>query len=575
MLPQQPHQMPQQLYGYQGGARNKPPAFGPGSGTNEVMVGPHMTSSYGQPNMGQQPPNQGQGVSEVNMTSITQLPQQQSGSQGQPPRSKHVQPSPQLQHQHPHRQQTPQQKQQGQAQASNLPLHDFSHTASAIPSPFNTNVATPTGSASAPTMSMQGVPPGTVPLSANDAHTNWHAVPLGPVPVATSATGPGTLSGSPVRQNSIPQNFHSVPGVPQPQLRRYVPFSTMPYPIRKYLSNMAILRLHEIINLINVSTGSVNDFDYWKRFTSDLFTLYGILRYSTKAGEETRQFEFTTPIIPLICQSLASVGVVRLEIVPQQLRAQVLSNGTIFFDCPRCTITFYYPDGSYMTNFSQVKGIFDSTLKIIWVEISSYSFVPGIEWSSLERLISSEILCHQIFKDLSKTHEKPQTSDQDPDQQPTSGGQEPQMPTNFAAITKLRSQFKVFHNISSFGVQESFMRALQVNDVISYLKNLKVYQKVHNLQSPLSSLEALVASSHAEKSAGVPASAPPKYHTNGVSPAAQPSNMRARVPQPSRPVPKKRRQSDVSPLSTGEEDATPKQDLPDVSSDETLKKVKY
>ncbi|SCU93260.1 LAFA_0F15456g1_1 [Lachancea sp. 'fantastica'] len=598
-MPQQPLDSNQQPYGYQGPVKNKPTNYGPLSNGsingNDIMMAPHMINSYGHPNMGQQATHTGQtplNGSEINMTSITQLPQQQiAGQVGQNSRSrKHIQPSPQHPQHLNQNQQTHQPIPQGQAQAPILPLHDFSNSASAVASPFATSAPTPTGSASVPAVAMHGAPapglaprqvsngfggpaPSAVPVPMTESHTNLHAIPTGSVPITASGTTPGALPASPYRQNSTSNTGYTMPTAPQSQVRPYVPVSTMPYPIRKYLSNMAILRLHEIINLINVSTGRVDDFDYWKRFTSDLFTPYGILRYSTKGGEETRQFEFTTPIIPLICQSLGSVGVVRLEIVPQQLRAQVLSNGTIFFDCPRYTATYYYPDGSYMNNFSQVKGIFDSNLKMIWVEISSYSFVPGIEWSSLERLISSEPLCHQIFKDLGQSHETPRAQDQESDQQSPSGQKEPQVPTNFAAITNLRSQFGVFHNISSFGVQESFMRALQVNDVISYLKNLKVYQKVHKLRSPLGSLEALVTSSNAEKSNSVPAGASSIYQPNGLSPAPA-STMRARTSQPARPAVKKRRQSDLSPLSANDKDSTPKQDNSNLVSD-SAKKVKY
>lgn len=441
--------------------RQQASGFAPGVNVNPMMVGPQInTGMHAAPRHGQgQLPYSGS----TNQRSQTRKPQQQQ-----------QQPRPQ------------------QAQAQVQP-NDLSNSTSAVPSPFATSIPTPTGSASMPAMNLHGITTApnrgaglaTAPGSASAASTKT-------VPLA------GIGSSSPQVAATAPNQFYPMTAAQQSHNRRPVPSNVMPYPIRKYLSNMAILRLHEIINLINVSTGRIDDFDYWQRFTNDLFTPYGIMRYSTKGGEETRQFEFTTPIIPLICQSLGSVGVVRLEMIPQQLRAQVLSNGTIFFDCPRCTTTFYYPDGSYMTNFSQIKGIFDSNLKLEWVEISTYTFVPGIEWSSLERLISSEPICHEIFKDLGQAHKKTTNSDE-LKKQGTGRKPEQQIPENFAAITKLRAQFGVFHNISSFGIQESFMRALQVNDVISYLKNLKVYQKVHNLQSPLSSLEAFVATSQAEK----------------------------------------------------------------------------
>lgn len=516
MNSQQPHQGSQHMYGYQAPLRKQVPNFTPGVNMGQMMMGPQVNA-----HMGQQQPELG-----LHPTA-RQGHVQYSGAQISVPQPR-------------------KQQQQVQPQSQS---NDLSNSTSAIPSPFATSMPTPTGPASAPPMNMHvGAP------VSGAAQMPGATRSAGPVSATASTanhiSGPGLTPASP-QVGAMPSNqFYPVASAYQPVSKRHIASNMIPYPIRKYLSNMAILRLHEIINLVNVSTDRVDDFGYWQRFTNDLFTPYGILRYSTQGGEETRQFEFTTPIIPLICNSLGSVGIVRLEMIPQQLRAQVLSNGTIFFDCPRCTTTFYYPDGSYMTNFSQVKGIFDSNLKIEWVEISSYSFVPGIEWSSLERLISSEPVCHEIFKDLSNSRKKPESTE-DPKNQEPARNQDPKVPDNFSAITKLRSQFGVFHNISSFGIQESFMRALQVSDVISYLKNLKVYQKVHNLQSPLTSLESFVASSQAEKASSMAPGAPFKYG-NSSSPAATPSNPRPKVPNSSKPRPKKRRQSDLSPLSTGD-----------------------
>ncbi|SCW03956.1 LAFE_0H02762g1_1 [Lachancea fermentati] len=569
--PMNAHQQSQQAYSYQMHPANQYPNFVPGM--NPYMVAPQMANNY--QNVQYAPQNS---ASEIGPTPVRgPVPQLQS-QQGQSQVTSTEGSRPSLQKQHS----------QMQAQAQALNSNTLSSSASAVPSPFTTSMPTPTGSASIPNLNISGValpqgmpdgvgiPPGQSagigqipghmqhPLSNNRANAGPGPVP-GPGLVPGNATGfnSGLGSGPAPRPASMSSPSHPMAAPQQVPRRRIPPSTNMPYPIRKYLSNMAILRLHEIINLLNLSTGRVGDYDYWLRFTHDIFTPYGIFRLSTKGGEETRQFEFTTPIIPLICQTYGNVGIVRLETIPQQLRAQVLSNGTIYFDCPRCTTTFYYPDGSYMTNFAQVKGVFDSSLKMEWVEFACYSFVPGIEWNSLERLISAEPICHEIFQYLSQKHDGSQLNDEGPTK-------EDSMPANFLAITKLRSKFKVFENLSSFGIQESFMRALQVNDVISYLKTLKVFQKVHNIQSPLGSLEAYVASSSQNKGRGN--AQQPTYATS-ASPSNPPSagqqkssNTPARMPQA------KRRQSDVSPLSTTEK--VPPTDFSD-NSNGNFKKVKY
>ncbi|AET40831.1 Mfg1p Ecym_6460 [Eremothecium cymbalariae DBVPG len=337
-------------------------------------------------------------------------------------------------------------------------------------------------------------------------------------------------------------NFHMQPQLDQPQLQpqpqqggpslsqsqqftypnlsRRFPMSHMlsSYQVRKYLSNMAILRAHEVVNQINLSMGRIDDYEYWDKFANDIFTPNGILRYARKNGDDTRLFEFVMPIIPSLLKFLGSTGVVRIEVVPQQLRVQVLSNGTIFFEYPRCTVTYFYPDGSYMTNFSQIKGIFDATLKIEWCDICTYSFVPGIEWNSLERVISDHKVSYEIFQALSDPNATPNLGVDENKDYSVNKADVQQVPPNFNAITQLRSQFKVFHNISSFGIHESLMRVLQVNDVMSYLKNLKVYQKLNNIQSPLESLSSFIAASEDGRSSVPESNKSPisNPNTNGV-----------------------------------------------------------
>ncbi|CAI4304947.1 AIS_collapsed_G0006700.mRNA.1.CDS.1 [Saccharomyces cerevisiae] len=85
-----------------------------------------------------------------------------------------------------------------------------------------------------------------------------------------------------------------------------------------------------------------------------------------------------------------------MEMKVLQLKTQVLSNSTIFFNCPRVTFVYYYPDGSYITHFAQMKGAFDLDLKINWLDISMHSFVPNIEWNAVERLLSDHTKSTEI-----------------------------------------------------------------------------------------------------------------------------------------------------------------------------------
>lgn len=305
-----------------------------------------------------------------------------------------------------------------------------------------------------------------------------------------------------------------------------VPIASFPYPVRKYLSNMAAIKFHEMIDMINMSAGRITQTNYWQRCMNLFFSSDAILRYSKTSSSEIRQFDFLVPLIPLIFVTLGRLGVVRIEIIALQLKTELLSNGSVFFDCPRCTFTYHYPDGSYITHFIQLKGLFNSNLKIEWGDLYMHSFVPGIEWNSLERLVSNNFTCFDIFQKLSnppdvdsKTGIKNELQNQQNDfitlnssehqnfnkTNPVKSEPNPEsfsnnegasipnnLPPNFAAITQLRSYFNVFRNVSVFGSQEGLMRVMQVSTVMSSLKHLRMYQKLHNIDSPLIALKEYV-----------------------------------------------------------------------------------
>ena len=323
-----------------------------------------------------------------------------------------------------------------------------------------------------------------------------HTTVAGSVPPHASASAPphsGPMATPNPGLAQVPGNI-PVPHILGPAgiIPSQVP-STYPYPLRKYLSNLAILRAHEIINLLNVSNDKLNDMKYWVKIMSELFTPYGLFRYSRKQQDDIRQFEFTAVVIPSVMRAFGSSGVAKLEIVPHQLRAQVLSNGTIFFECPRCLLTYFFPDGSYMTNFTHFKGVFDTALKIEWLDMFTYSFVPGVEWASLETKLSDPKISAEIFEKLSSANSKTSTEPKKGSNSSKMVAAQPDLGSlQFQAMAKLRSQFKVFQNVSSFGIQEGFMRILQVNDVMSYLKNLKIYQKCGGIKSPVETLTSFV-----------------------------------------------------------------------------------
>lgn len=298
---------------------------------------------------------------------------------------------------------------------------------------------------------------------------------------------------------------------------------------------MAILRFHDMINMINNSVGHISKLEYWQNFVHEMFTPNASLRYSKSSTIDFRQFDFLISLVPLLFVTLWKLGVVRIEVSPQQLKSEVLSNGCIFISCPRATFTYHYPDGSYITHFVQFKGIFTPGLKLEFGDLCMHSFVPGIEWNSLERLLSNQDASFEIFQKLSQLNNDNSNKDDKSNESiniPTpnntnssksnantpstnpnhgdgmnkpgiDGENDKNIPPNFNAITQLRSYFSVFRNVSVFGSQEGLMRVMQVSTVMSALKNLRVYQKTHNINSPLEALNSYVQQNYTNPNVGM------------------------------------------------------------------------
>ncbi|KAL6948493.1 hypothetical protein ACO0QE_000959 [Hanseniaspora vineae] len=291
----------------------------------------------------------------------------------------------------------------------------------------------------------------------------------------------------------------------------------LPYPVRKYFANMAILRVHEIINMLLMVRMGPNGKDPQglTNFVNETFAPYCNIKYTVRnQAKEIRTYDLSVLVFADFLKNWLSSCTVRVEIVPQQLRSQVLNNGTIMFECPCCTFTRYFDDGSYITRFFQMKGIFDSWLKLEWLDLNGHSFITGVEWGSIERLLlnpqeTKDIFYSMISKEGTTEEEsaigefsvekKTENTKEDLQKEAKStlenDGQIPpgESGTSLdASIEKLRSKFEIFQNLNSFGTTESFMKILQVNDVMQHLKSLMLYQRLNNVNSPLESMYQLV-----------------------------------------------------------------------------------
>lgn len=159
------------------------------------------------------------------------------------------------------------------------------------------------------------------------------------------------------------------------------------YSVRKYLSNMSILRVHEIVNLlsfsvkqaINIQKVTNDRQQFYKNIepcisiVDKMFAPYGSIHYAispNQSNSKIRTFELSVlSFLYFFKQWMCNMVNADLELFISNVKAQVLNNGTIYVESNDFTIIKNYPDGSRTIKKFNCKIIFDSWLKIEFFEL--------------------------------------------------------------------------------------------------------------------------------------------------------------------------------------------------------------
>ncbi|CCD25686.1 LIM domain-binding protein NDAI_0F03680 [Naumovozyma dairenensis CBS 421] len=313
---------------------------------------------------------------------------------------------------------------------------------------------------------------------------------------------PNHLSGRTVVGETIPQMIDKT-GIINPAK------TIEPYPVRKYLANMALLKVYELINFINESTNQLANIPRWAIYIDKNFLPSAEINIIRKLNHDVRKYQFLASMLPIISEKFEAMGMYRMEVIAQKLHTQTLSNGTVYFGSPCCTFAYHYQDGSYVTHFTQIKGVLDRTLRLAWIDLTVFSFVPGIEWNSLEKLVSNSKVSFNIFQKLANPSHLSMSKDSaeidvndddikdetnDVNDKKDKVGKQIEFPPNFEAITELRSQFGVFRDISLLNSQNHFMRVAQISTVMSSMKNIMLFQKQKKIINPKEAMKMYVKS---------------------------------------------------------------------------------
>lgn len=203
---------------------------------------------------------------------------------------------------------------------------------------------------------------------------------------------------------------------------------------REQISNLATLKYLEFNQAVALQVKYPLDFESLKEVVGEFFdSERGILKYRFEQGTEVNQCEVNASLIPRLFLTLVESGVCKTEPFSSVMQSSVLDSGCVYVESSRLSLKHWYSDGSNVTIYGTVKVMFNSQLKIEWMDFQTHHVVPGVEWPVIEQRLGF----------------------------PHDG-------------IDMRSQFKVFKSLSSSGLQESVMRFLQVGDVMGHLGTLMV-----------------------------------------------------------------------------------------------------
>ncbi|XBW38671.1 hypothetical protein QEN19_004259 [Hanseniaspora menglaensis] len=323
------------------------------------------------------------------------------------------------------------------------------------------------------------------------------------------------------------------------------------YSVRKYLSNMAILRVYELINMITLSVKQAvknrkeckSKEEFLKKLEPSIliidkmFAPYGSVHYAISpngSNMKIRTFELSVLSFLFFFRGwVENMVSAELDIFVNNMKAQVLNNGTIYVESNDFTIMKSYPDGSRTVKKFNAKVIFDSWLKIEFFELVRLNVETFASENSLsiKNLNSNgeldELMQFLIDRNLDQGMGNKRSLEKmnmgsneinDPDlpdvyenkqqnglpfpnysvgskhgsQHINATGSDTQnknaMTNNELLIDFLKKKTGAFNLDSEYGTPANFLKFLQLSDVMTNLKNLMLYQRINNVESPMDSM---------------------------------------------------------------------------------------
>lgn len=206
--------------------------------------------------------------------------------------------------------------------------------------------------------------------------------------------------------------------------------------------SMAILRLMQFCEALNVVSDQKLEMDYWRRVIGQFFTETATVKYALNDGKETKIFELPAAILPRFYQTFTTSGVQRIQIHLEHSRPQLTPANGYFVECPKASVSYWIGNDSMFTSSGMIRVLFNDSFKIEQMEQST----------------------HDHHEYISRA-------------------------MGLALLKETDTTFK--ERLCPFGVTEPVMRFLQISDTITQMKDLFTPSVMPNSGGPLKTFESL------------------------------------------------------------------------------------
>lgn len=279
------------------------------------------------------------------------------------------------------------------------------------------------------------------------------------------------------KDNSTNDNIRNNKNVKYTQHKVNSPFFLQNNSIRMFYTNMAKMKIHEYIDRLVECQW---DPTLYHILFQEVFLPYAKVSITTQFQNHIKKthhlFSF---MLAQTINMIETPTVSYFEIQRNQFVTEVLSNETIYFTAPMCSLTCHYRDGSKMKYNLHFNGQMNLSWKIMSLDIVLDGFKSNLDYKLVEELLLKEQLGQKLFELIEQKNKDKEI------------------------IDLVRSNFQCFQDLSHLGINNELIKLFQINDIMSCLHPLRVFQKKHNIASPREAMKLFINSqNHPDSSSG-------------------------------------------------------------------------